>query len=99
MQKYIILFIVVFLSACTTIAPSQTYRPRGHDDAWSITGQREEGPLTDNIQVMINGELVIDGQTDLAGNGSLVGQYQGKSIEAICHHEHNERLVDERINH
>jgi hypothetical protein len=85
-MKKILLFAIVIITGCTTTIKNQTYKPEGSNNAWNITGELKSGSLTNTLHLKIDGESVINGSTVLiGGKSSLVGQYQGRRIDAICH--------------
>jgi hypothetical protein len=75
--------LALFVAACSTIAPSQGYRPSGSTAApWQISGELFD--LT-NVKIFINGSKVIDQRLSLMlGDGEFQGSYNGKQITANC---------------
>jgi len=71
------------VTACTTVAPSQGYRPAGSTAApLQINGELFD--IT-NVKIFINGEKVIDKRLSfLSGDGEFYSSYNGKQIMASC---------------
>lgn len=95
----IITILSVLLVGCvqTTqdISPAQSYRPKGSDDLWRISGNLDSEYKEDLmgmhvkrvLNVHINGEKVITGQLSAKATGELSGNYQGHSIISSCSSE------------
>ena len=77
------LALCAFMTACTTVAPSQGYRPPGSTAIpWQISGELFD--LT-NVKIFINGTKVIDERLSLmSGEGEFQSRYEGKAISAAC---------------
>jgi len=75
---------VLLLAGCTTIAPSQTYRPANYPGpAWDITGEMDD--WHDMVIIRINNEIVINHALELwSGDGEFTGIYKGKPVTASC---------------
>lgn len=71
------------IAACSTVAPSQGYRPSGSTAApWQISGELFDFT---NVKIFINGSMVIDRRLSLmSGDGEFQGSYNGKQITANC---------------
>jgi hypothetical protein len=71
------------ITACTTVAPSQGYRPSGSTAApWQISGELFD--IT-NVKIFVNGSMVIDKRLSLlTGDGEFNSSYNGKQIMASC---------------
>jgi hypothetical protein len=82
-KNFVVLLAVLALVACTTVAPSQGYRPSGSTDApWQISGELFDFT---NVKIFINGAKVIDGRLSLLnGDGDFHSSYRGKQISASC---------------
>ena len=81
-----VFFISLFtlsITACTTVAPSQGYRPSGSTAApWQISGELFDFT---NVKIFVNGSKVIDERLSLmSGNGEFNSSYNGKQIMASC---------------
>ena len=74
---------LIGLSACSTVAPSQGYRPSGSTAApWQISGELFDFT---NVKIFINGAKVIDERVSLlSGDGEFHSSYNGKQISASC---------------
>ena len=75
--------LVLSATACTTVAPSQGYRPAGSTAApWQISGELFDFT---NVKIFINGTKVIDERLSLmSGDGEFHSLYNGKQIMASC---------------
>ena len=73
----------VALTACSTVAPSQGYRPSGSTAApWQISGELFDFT---NVKIFIDGTKVIDKRLSLmSGEGEFQSTYGGKQILASC---------------
>lgn len=86
-KKQVALAIVglVFTSlvACTSVAPSQGYRPAGSTEApWQISGELFDFT---NVKIFINGVKIIDERVSLmTGDGEFGASYRGKRVMANC---------------
>lgn len=81
-----VFFISIFslsITACSTVAPSQGYRPSGSTAApWQISGELFDFT---NVKIFINGTTVIDKRISLmSGEGEFNSTYNGKQIMASC---------------
>lgn len=81
-----VFFISLFtlsIEACSTVAPSQGYRPSGSTAApWQISGELFD--IT-NVKIFVNGSKVIDERLSLmSGDGEFNSSYNGKQIMASC---------------
>jgi len=85
-MKQLFLISVVFLSACATVAPTQSYRPANYSGAaWSISAKAESGALTDKVTVTINGQTVASGTLhELKPKENFSGTFEGHNILAEC---------------
>lgn len=83
MKKYLSLGLLFALVACTTVAPSQGYRPAGSMAApWQIRGELFD--IT-NVKIFVNDTKVIDERVSfISGDGEFRGRYEGKAITASC---------------
>ncbi len=86
------------ITACTTtstdVSPSQSYRPAGSSDLWTISGNLDSefttglvDEVTRMLYVYINGEEVISGQLSARGTGELSGSFRDHSIVSNCSSE------------
>lgn len=76
--------LLVLLAAACASTPTQSYRPRGSDDAWQISGNYT--PITEALAIRINGLEVMDGRLSFFGNSAeLHGTYQDKPVTANCY--------------
>jgi hypothetical protein len=84
MKNVLIASMIVLLAGCTTIAPSQTYRPANYSGAaWDITGEMDDAH--DMVIIRINNEIVINHALEIwSGNGEFTGIYKGKPVTASC---------------
>jgi hypothetical protein len=84
MKNLLIASMIILLTACTTIAPSQTYRPANYSGAaWNITGEMDDAH--DMVIIKIDNEIVINHALDLwSGDGEFTGIYKGKPVTASC---------------
>ena len=84
MKNVLIASIIVLLAGCTTIAPSQTYRPANYaGTAWDISGEIDN--LTDMVVIKINNETVITHYLSTwTGDGEFSSAYKGKPVTASC---------------
>ena len=75
--------LMLSISACTTAASSQGYRPAGSTETpWQISGELYD--FTD-VKIFINGTKVIDERISLMnGEGEFHSSYNGKQIMASC---------------
>lgn len=83
MKKTLILAMACVVTACTTTAPSQGYRPPGSTAApWQIHGELFD--IT-NVKIFVNGTKVIDERMSfMSGDGEFRGRYDGKNVTASC---------------
>lgn len=83
MKKYAFLAVMAALAGCTTVAPSQGYRPAGSMAApWQIRGELFD--IT-NVKIFVNDSKVIDDRVSfISGDGEFRGRYEGKTISASC---------------
>jgi hypothetical protein len=84
MKKVLIISMMVLLVGCSTIAPSQTYRPANYSGApWNITGEISD--VNDMVVIKINNEIVINHDLSAwTSGGEFSGVYQGKTVTASC---------------
>ncbi len=84
MKNVLIASLIVLLAGCTTIAPSQTYRPANYSGtAWDISGELYD--FNDMVAIKINNEVVILHElSDWTRDGEFSGIYQGKPVTASC---------------
>jgi hypothetical protein len=85
MKNVLIASIIVLLAAgCTTVAPSQTYRPANYAGAaWDISGEMDDS--TDMVIIKINNEIVITHYLSTwTGDGEFSSAYKGKPVTASC---------------
>lgn len=83
------------VSVTKDISPAQSYRAKGTDELWRITGfldsKFREGLVQTSVyrivNIFINGSLVIRGGLSSDGSGELNGQYQGHEIASYCSSE------------
>lgn len=70
-------------AGCSTVAPSQGYRPAGSTAApWQISGELYDFT---NVKIFINGAKVIDERLSLmSGEGEFQSTYNGKPVMAHC---------------
>jgi hypothetical protein len=75
--------LATLLCACSTIAPSQGYRPAGSMAApWQIHGELFDFT---NVKIFIDGSKVIDERLSfISGDGEFRSSYGGKQIGANC---------------
>lgn len=89
---------LIVLNACTTttqdVSPSQSYRPAGSDELWTITGNLENeftaglvNEVTRMLHVNINGVEVIRGQLSARATGELTGRYLNHTVVSNCSSE------------
>ena len=78
-----IFLISVLTTGCSTVAPSQGYRPAGSTAApWQISGELFDFT---NVKIFINGSKVIDERVSLmSGDGEFHATYNGKQVMASC---------------
>lgn len=83
LKKLLTIGLTIAVTACTTVAPSQGYRPPGSTAApWQISGELFDFT---NIKIYINGSKIIDDRISLlSGNGDFQATYNGKQIMASC---------------
>lgn len=83
LKIFLSITVIFFLTACTTTAPSQGYRPSGSTVApWQISGELFDFT---NVKIYVNGVKVIDDRISLiSGNGEFSSKYDGKNITASC---------------
>jgi hypothetical protein len=76
--------LLLAIAGCTTVAPSQGYRPPGSTAApWQIRGELFDFT---NVKIYIDGTKVIDDRVSLiSGDGEFHSTYQGKPVSASCH--------------
>ena len=98
-KNSLLLAILLSVTGCVSvtkdISPAQSYRAKGVDELWRITGYLDskfrEGLVQTSvsrmINVFINGSLVIRGGLSADGSGELNGQYQGHEIASYCSSE------------
>ncbi len=84
MKNILIASMMVLLTGCSTIAPSQTYRPANYaGTAWDIAGEIDD--LTDMVTIKINNEIVITHYLSTwTGDGEFSSAYKGKTVTASC---------------
>lgn len=84
MKNVLIASMIVLLAGCSTIAPSQTYRPANYaGPAWDISGEIND--FNDMVVIKINNEVVIIHElSDWTRDGEFSGIYQGKPVTASC---------------
>lgn len=84
MKNLLIASMIVLLAGCTTIAPSQTYRPANYSgNAWDISGELND--FTDMVAIKINNEVVIlHDLSDWHLDGEFTGIYKGQPVSASC---------------
>jgi len=102
-RKITALTVLTLLTGCASayMAPPQTYRPRGQDDAVNIIGKAEK---TDKIlyhetkiTIFFNGVPTISGYVDQKFNGELPGMdWNGKKTSASCSSIENRNSYDVR---
>lgn len=80
---FLISLFTLSIAACSTVAPSQGYRPSGSTAApWQISGELFD--IT-NVKIFVNGSKVIDERLSLmSGDGEFNSSYSGKHIMASC---------------
>jgi len=73
----------VLTTGCSTVAPSQGYRPAGSTAApWQISGELFDFT---NVKIFINGSKVIDERVSLmSGEGEFHTSFNGKQVMASC---------------
>ena len=73
----------VLTTGCSTVAPSQGYRPAGSTAApWQISGELFDFT---NVKIFIDGSKVIDQRVSLmSGEGEFHASFKGKQIMASC---------------
>lgn len=73
----------ILLVGCNA-APSKSYTPKDGNSNWAITG-RYNG-ITRNIQVLFDGNKVLEGRMSLIfGNSAKMdGTYKGHNIKSEC---------------
>lgn len=78
--------LVAFLTACATVAPTQSYRPANYGGpAWSISAKAESGALKDTVTVTINGQAVTSGTLhELRPKDNFTGAFEGHNVLAEC---------------
>lgn len=78
------LLFVTALTGCTTVAPSQGYRPAGSTAApWQISGELFDFT---NVRIFVNGAKVIDERLSLlSGDGEFHSSYRGKPVSTNCY--------------
>jgi hypothetical protein len=96
MNKVLSIFILLFLTGCATttkdVSPAQSFRPKGSEDLWRITGhidsEFKQGLMGDTVSrilnVYINGTLAIKGGLSPKATGELIGKYEEHDIVSIC---------------
>lgn len=85
MRKICISILASSLAACAAPGPqTQLYRPYGDTGpAWTISG--EFNPITDDLQVFVNGELAAAGDLWYSTTpGTVSGSYEGHPVRAEC---------------
>lgn len=93
----IILIFLVVLPGCAStgdllernVSPAQTYRPKGSDEAVTISGQLDRtyaslGKEYKHLQVSFNGVLAIDGFLGDGFFGDITGTWLEKPVSASC---------------
>lgn len=75
--------LMLSVTGCTTVAPSQGFRSSGSTAApWQIRGELFDFT---NVKIFIDGSKVIDGRLSLmSGDGEFNSSYKGKQIMASC---------------
>jgi hypothetical protein len=84
MKNALIASMIVLLAGCSTIAPSQTYRPANYaGSSWDISGEIND--WNDMVVIKINNEIVINHALEAwTGDGEFSGIYKGKTVTASC---------------
>ena len=84
MKNVLIASMIILLTGCTSIAPSQSYRPANYTGtAWDISGEIYD--LNDMVVIKINNEIVILHDLEAwTSDGEFTGIYQGKPVTASC---------------
>jgi hypothetical protein len=84
MKNVLIASMIVLLAGCTTIAPSQTYRPANYAGAaWDISGEMDDSHGM--VIIKINNEIVINhALAAWTGDGEFTGYYKNKPVTASC---------------
>lgn len=93
------LILSALTSGCATrnqdVSPSQSYRPKGTEELWIITGNLDNQFTTGLVatqvkrvlHIQINGEEVISGRLSSNATGELSGSYKKHSLIATCSSE------------
>lgn len=83
LRIFAISLLVLIITACTSVAPSQGYRSAGSTAApWQISGELFDFT---NVKIFINGSKVIDERLSLlSGDGDFHASYNGRQILASC---------------
>lgn len=76
--------LLLTLTGCAAVAPSQSYRPANFAGApLSISGQYSD--LSNAVEITINGKNVTSGTLSFfGGNGEFSGEYEGRPVNASC---------------
>jgi hypothetical protein len=92
MRKYWVAgFVVALLAGCASTAPVQAYRAPGQAEAWHVSGRLDE--LSETLTITINGRDAVSGKLSLwDGSGTVVGNYEGRTVSANCHAQRRGRM-------
>lgn len=85
-MRILLVLAVAVVSGCASISSSQLYRPANYSGpAWQIQVNHENKPVTDDVELVINGESIASVTLSLMNRFQRVqGQHAGKPVDFAC---------------